>query len=63
MRELFAAANALEGALRAAPPQAALDVAAGDALREVTAALDRVFLELDREMAVGDASSEVTDSA
>jgi len=55
MRDLFAAASALESALRAAPPQAALETAAGDALRDVTAALARVFRELDREMAVGDA--------
>ena len=63
MRDLFAAASALEGALRAAPPQAALDAAAGNALRDVTAALDRVLLDLDREMAVGDASPAVTGSA
>jgi len=55
MRDLFARAGTLEGVLRGAPPNAALDAVAGDELREVRDALARVFLELDRETAVGDA--------
>ncbi|HYP31926.1 MAG TPA: response regulator [Burkholderiaceae bacterium] len=55
MRDLFAAACALESALGAAPPAAAPDAAVSDKLRDVTAALACVFLELDRETAIGDA--------
>jgi len=55
MRDLFARAGRLEGVLRDAPRDARLDAVAGDELREVRDALARVFLELDREMAVGDA--------
>jgi len=55
MRDLHASACALETALRAAPPGAALDALIGSEIRAVAAALAQVFSELDREMAVGDA--------
>jgi len=55
MGDLLASAGALEKVLRATPADVALDVAAGEELRQLTAALARIFLELDREMAVGSA--------
>jgi CheY-like chemotaxis protein len=54
MRDLYAAACALENTLRTAPSAAALDAVAADELRDLTTALALVLGELDREVAVGD---------
>jgi signal transduction histidine kinase/DNA-binding response OmpR family regulator len=57
MHDLLTTAFAFENALRAAPAAAALDAVVGNELRDVTAALDRIFLEIDRELAVGAAQA------
>ena len=54
MSDLHASACALERALRAAPPGAALDAAIGSKVRAVNTALAQVFTTLDRQASAGD---------